>query len=159
MRLKSYDELPALFRVGIPLCIGLSLFSLFIPTLFFFNLTDSAPLGWYLRSLDIPHPGQWAVVSTEDMDPDQVQHVHYLLKKIVAGPYDHIVCTQDGVAVNGVPIPDTAYQLPITYADVTLGPGEFFLVNTHPRSIDSRVLGPVQEEHLFPVVPIWSPKI
>lgn len=137
------------------------------------NLTDSMPKGLYAvyRGAQAPSRDRLAVVC---MSPDWgvfARNRHYvgygectgdyasLLKSIAAVPGDILSFTEDGVWVNGNPVPNTVplskdsagrMLMPYPLGDYSVEPGTVWVLSSHdPRSFDSRYFGPIAVDQII----------
>jgi conjugative transfer signal peptidase TraF len=134
-----------------------------------YNASGSAPIGFYRIEYRSPHRGETAVIrpsatlekllSTHGLLPSGVP----LLKQIIALGGDRI-CRSDGVIlINGKAIAEAldhdaeGRPLPAWDGCFTLFAGQFFLLQPHPYSFDSRYFGPVGEAQIIGVArPLWT---
>ena len=134
-----------------------------------YNASGSAPIGFYRIEHRIPEREETAVVlpsatlenllSFHRLLPPGVP----LLKRVVARGGDRI-CRTDGVVfVNGKAAAETldhdaeGRALPAWNGCFTLFPGQFFLLQPHPYSFDSRYFGPGSECQIIGVAhPLWT---
>ena len=134
-----------------------------------YNASGSAPIGFYRIEHRSPKQGETAVVrpsatlenllTNHGLLPPGVP----LLKLVVAIGGDR-VCRSDGVVfVNGQAVAEAldrnaeGRSLPAWNECFTLFPGQFFLLQPHPYSLDSRYFGPVSECQIIGVAqPLWT---
>ena len=134
-----------------------------------YNASGSASIGFYRIEDRSPQRGETAVVrpsptieyliSTHRLLPPGVP----LLKRVVARGGDRICRTEGVVFVNGKALAETLDRdaegrlLPEWNECFTLFPGQFFLLQPHPYSFDSRYFGPVSECEIIGVAhPLWT---
>lgn len=75
-----------------------------------------------------------------------------LIKRVVGVAGDHISVTDDGMEINGCPVPNSkpldvniqGSALPHLRGSFTLQPGEIWVAGEHLHSFDSRYFGPVK---------------
>lgn len=81
-----------------------------------------------------------------------------VVKQLVAGPGDHVVLTPETLTINGRFVlrnevtrlgEEAGTPVDLQPMDRVLGPDEFFVVGTHPRSYDSRYWGVVERERVL----------
>lgn len=133
-----------------------------------YNGSGSAPLGWYRVVHRTPTPGETAVLrpseATESMLAMATSHPPNipLLKRVAAVEGDKVCRVRTVVFVNGEALAEALERdpagrpLPVWEGCVTLQTGQFFLLNDHPFSFDSRYFGPVAEGQMIGVArPIW----
>lgn len=134
-----------------------------------YNASGSAPIGFYRIDYRSPKRGETVAVrpsatlqkllSTYGLLPVGVP----LLKQVAAISGDR-VCRSDGVVfLNGKAVAeafdhdDAGRSLPAWSGCVSLFTGQFFLLQPHPYSFDSRYFGPVSEAQIIGVAsPLWT---
>lgn len=137
-----------------------------------FNASGSAPLGFYLLESKLPQRGETAIIKpppaveltlvANGMLPPSVP----LVKQVAAVGGDE-VCRSDQpsrtISINGKVVAETfdkdgrGRPLPIWSGCIRLVDGEFFLLQTHPLSFDSRYFGPVLRCDILGVArPLWT---
>jgi conjugative transfer signal peptidase TraF len=134
-----------------------------------YNASGSAPIGFYRIDYRSPERGETAVIrpsatlekllSTHGLLPPGVP----LLKRVIALGGDR-VCRSEGVVfINGKAIAEALDRdaedrpLPAWNGCFTLFAGQFFLLQPHPYSFDSRYFGPVSECQIIGVAhPLWT---
>jgi type IV secretory pathway protease TraF len=103
------------------------------------NLTDSEPIGLYLRE-----PGNPARGGMVALRP--------LMKNIAGVPGDTVTVTPSGSYINGrlwpnSAIPSQTYGYrPFPFGTYKLQPGQYWLMGTGSDSWDSRWIGPVPDD-------------
>jgi conjugative transfer signal peptidase TraF len=134
-----------------------------------YNGSGSAPLGFYRVNRRPPARGDMAVIrpsatiesllATHGLLPSGVP----LLKRI-AGVAGDEICRSDGVVrVNRNVVAEAldhghdGLPLPVWQGCLRLFEGQFFVVQPHPYSFDSRYFGPVCECQIVGVAsPLWT---
>jgi type IV secretory pathway protease TraF len=137
-----------------------------------YNASGSAPLGFYLLEDMLPRRGELAVVKpppvvelmlvASGILPPSVP----LVKQIAAAGGDE-VCRSDEpngtLSINGKVVAETfdkggdGHPLPVWSGCMKLVEGEFFLLQPHPYSFDSRYFGPVLRCDILGVArPLWT---
>jgi conjugative transfer signal peptidase TraF len=137
-----------------------------------YNASGSAPLGFYRLESRLPVRGEMAVIQPPPMIelmlvgrgilPASVP----LVKQIAATGGDE-VCRSDQpngtISINGKVVAETYEKardgrpLPAWKGCMTLIDGEFFLLQPHPLSFDSRYFGPVLRCDVLGVAhPLWT---
>lgn len=137
-----------------------------------YNASGSAPLGFYYLENRLPDRGEVAVVKPPPM-LEALMAAHGilpaavpLLKQIAAAGGDEVCRSREpaGVlAVNGRVVAEVLDRdregrpLPSWDGCIRLVDGEFFLLQPHPHSFDSRYFGPVSRCDILGVArPIWT---
>jgi type IV secretory pathway protease TraF len=115
------------------------------------NITDSAPIGLYIKAPGIPQRGQRVLFRP-------------LIKSLAAFPGDTIRTTPEGTYVNGRLQPDSAIPedtqgwQPYRFGTYTLGHCQYWALGTGD-SLDSRYWGPVScDDIATPIIPLWTSK-
>jgi conjugative transfer signal peptidase TraF len=134
-----------------------------------YNASGSAQLGWYRVVRCTPTRGDTAVVRpSQAHESALVMATHHppntpLLKRVAAVFADRVCRVGALVLINGRTVgkafqrDQTGRPLPVWEGCVTLELGQFFLLNDHPFSFDSRYFGPVSEGQIIGVAqPIWT---
>ncbi len=138
-----------------------------------YNASASAPIGLYRVEQRLPRRGEMALVEP----PPLVELMLYergllprsvpLVKQVAAVGGDE-VCRrkgegQDEIAINGQVVAEALEKdtdgrpLPKWEGCLHLATGEFFLLQPHPRSFDSRYFGPVLRCDVLGVVRrVWA---
>ncbi|MDH2380725.1 S26 family signal peptidase [Bradyrhizobium sp. CER78] len=137
-----------------------------------YNGSGSAPLGFYRLENRLPERGEMAVIEppalvelmlvARGLLPPSVP----LIKQIAAAGGDE-VCRSDEpngtIAINGKVVAETFEKgrdgraLPAWKGCMRLIEGEFFLLQAHSNSFDSRYFGPVLRCNVLGVArPIWT---
>ena len=137
-----------------------------------YNASGSAPLGFYYLERRMPSRGELAVfkpppavellIMAHGMLPVPVP----LLKQIAAAGGDEICRAKEPagtISVNGKIIADVldkdprGLTMPSCEGFTRLVDGEYFLLQPHPRSFDSRYFGPVLRCDILGVArPLWT---
>lgn len=137
-----------------------------------YNASGSAPLGFYYLDRRLPEKGELAVLKpapaiallliAHEILPVPVP----LLKQVAAAANDEVCRSRqpsDAISVNGkvlaeVQMNDRAGRpLPVWDGCMRLVDGEYFLLQPHPFSFDSRYFGPVLRCDILGVArPIWT---
>ncbi len=137
-----------------------------------YNATGSAPLGFYYLENRLPGRGETAVVQPPPLIelmivargilPPSVP----LLKQIAAIGGDEVCRSKEpehAIAINGKVVAETfdndrdGRPLPAWEGCMKLIDGEFFLLQPHPLSFDSRYFGPVMRCDVLGVArPLWT---
>jgi conjugative transfer signal peptidase TraF len=143
------------------------------------NWTESMPLGLYQRTGPALVRGAWVAVCLDGEAARIARERHYVIagscasgvteivKRIAAIPGDRIELGQDGVRVNGDPIPGSELQgrdrqgAPLAHAEegeFVLADGRYWVMGTHVRrSWDSRYFGPIAREQIVGGArPLWT---
>ena len=138
-----------------------------------YNASGSAPLGFYRVEQRLPQRGETAIVQPPPLIEMMIVARGILapdvpLVKQVAAMGGDEVCRSkvDGtgvVSVNGKTIAETFEKdregrpLPSWDGCLTLIEGEYFLLQPHPHSFDSRYFGPVMRCDVIGVArPVWT---
>ena len=135
-------------------CIGLFFLLLVImgPMLhmFYVNHTASAPRGLYLALSVEPSYGDYVNVSCPKDVPPLATKDELLLKRLRGVPGDVYVVTDDALFLNGeyYPLFHAKYLPILPKGTYTVPEGYYFLLNDHPKSFDSRYLGPIAKERV-----------
>jgi conjugative transfer signal peptidase TraF len=134
-----------------------------------YNGSGSAPIGWYRIEYRPPSRGDVVVIRpSETLQSLLATHAFLppgipLLKRVAAIRGDRI-CRSGGVVfVNGEAVAvalerdQNGRALPVWEGCFTLFEGQFFVVQLHPYSFDSRYFGPVSECQIIGVAhQIWT---
>ena len=119
-----------------------------------YNASESAPVGFYLRSARPAAIGDFALVRADSRPGIEaagrglVPRGTPLVKRLGAGPGDRVCRRAAHVTINGRPVAvalghdQESRPLPVWSGCVRLRAGEVFLLQDHPRSFDGRYLGP-----------------
>jgi len=134
-----------------------------------YNASGSAPIGWYRVESRLPSRGDLVVIRpSETLQSLLVGHAALppgipLLKRVVAVVGDRVCRSGTVVFVNGEAVAEALerdqnqHLLPVWEGCFTLFAGQFFVVQSHPYSFDSRYFGPVSECQIIGVAyPIWT---
>lgn len=137
-----------------------------------YNASGSAPLGFYYLEQRLPGRGELAVYSPSPaiellIAAHRVLPVPVpLLKQVAASGGDEICRAKapiDAISINGKVVAEVLDKdrdgrpLPSWEGCMRLIDGEFFLLQPHPHSFDSRYFGPVLRCDLLGVArPIWT---
>jgi conjugative transfer signal peptidase TraF len=137
-----------------------------------YNASGSAPLGFYYLEERLPRRGEMTVIKP----PAAVELMlvaggilppSVLLVKQIAATGGDEVCRSDEpngtISINGKVVAETfdkdpqGRPLPVWSGCMKLVEGEFFLLQPHPYSFDSRYFGPVMRCDIVGVAhPIWT---
>jgi conjugative transfer signal peptidase TraF len=139
------------------------------PPWLLYNASGSAPIGFYRIEYRSPERGETVAVRPSATLANLVSAYRLLpsgvplLKRVVARGGDRICRTEGVVFVNGKAAAETldhdaeGRSLPAWNGCFTLFPGQFFLLQPHPYSFDSRYFGPVSECQIIGVAhPLWT---
>ena len=129
------------------------------------NVTPSLPMGVYWR-LACPRALASGLV-VELSPPDALlQYLDgtpagtHIMKQLAGIPGDTVCWDAVSMRVNGTIVaPRLADRplLPALQGCRTLGPEEIAVIGTHPRSLDSRDIGPVDQRRiLHRLIPLWT---
>jgi signal peptidase I len=115
------------------------------------NITDSAPIGLYVKVPGMPKRGDLMLLRP-------------LIKRLVGVPGDQIRTSPEGTYVNGKLVKDSAIPAnihgwqPQPYGVRTLQPSQYWVLGTG-NSLDSKFWGPVSSDDLAtPIAPLWTAK-
>jgi conjugative transfer signal peptidase TraF len=137
-----------------------------------YNASGSAPLGFYYVENRLPARGELAVIKppaklelmivARGILPPSVP----LVKQIAAIGGDEVCRSNDpvsNIAINGKAVAEVfdkdreGRQLPSWDGCVRLVEGEYFLLQPHPYSFDSRYFGPIMRCDILGVAqPLWT---
>ena len=137
-----------------------------------YNASGSAPLGFYYLENRLPRRGEMAVINpppavelmlvASGILPPSVP----LVKQIAALGGDEVCRSKEpvgNIAINGKVVAEVLDQdregrrLPSWDGCIHLVDGEFFLLQPHPYSFDSRYFGPVTRCDILGVAhPLWT---
>ena len=134
-----------------------------------YNGSGSAPIGFYRIEYRSPERGETVAVRPSAPLANLVSAYRLLpsgvplLKQVAAVGGDR-VCRSDGVVfLNGKAVAEAldhdaaGHPLPAWEGCFTLFAGQFFLLQPHPYSFDSRYFGPVSEAQIIGVAcPLWT---
>jgi conjugative transfer signal peptidase TraF len=140
--------------------------------LIIYNASGSAPFGFYYIESRLPARGELAVIKppplielmivARDILPPSVP----LVKQVAAIGGDEVCRTKEPqgvIAINGKVVAEVLEQdregrrLPSWDGCIQLVDGEFFLLQPHPHSFDSRYFGPVLRCDILGVArPLWT---
>ena len=134
-----------------------------------FNGSGSAPLGFYRIDDRPPRLGETVVVRPSKATEGFLVERGFLpagvpLLKRVAGVVGDEICRYGTViSINRADVEEALEHdnlgrpMPVWQGCRTLAEGEFFLLQPHPYSIDSRYFGPVSECEIVGVAtPLWT---
>jgi conjugative transfer signal peptidase TraF len=122
-----------------------------------YNASQSAPIGWYRVEFRRPSHDDFVVIRPSGtLQSLLVAHAVLppgipLLKRVVAVAGDRVCRSRTVVFVNGEAIAESLERdqnqrpLPVWEGCFTLFAGQFFVLQQHPFSFDSRYFGPVGE--------------
>jgi conjugative transfer signal peptidase TraF len=160
--------LAAMSAANIAMLVGLYVHA----PLIVYNASGSAPLGFYYLENRLPSRGEVAVIrpppllealmAARGILPAAVP----LVKQVTAVGGDEVCRSREGagtLAVNGRVVAEVLDKdregrpLPSWDGCIRLVDGEFFLLQPHPHSFDSRYFGPVLRCDILGVArPIWT---
>ncbi len=124
------------------------------------NRTESAPVGLYWRSDGPLTLNGWAVVSARSEAARWTSAYGFtgadwpLVKRIAGLPGDEICREDETILINQTVVADALVEapaglkLPRWQGCHVLQDGEVFLLNDHPRSLDGRYFGIMQDSDL-----------
>lgn len=104
-----------------------------------------------------PEVGDWVAFRAARMVPPFHDGMT-VVKKLIAGPGDHVELTAQSLTVNGNTVlkneltrigVEAGTPVDLQPLDRVLGAGEYFVVGTHPRSYDSRFWGVLEAERIL----------
>jgi conjugative transfer signal peptidase TraF len=134
-----------------------------------YNASGSAPFGFYRVGNRVPKRGDIvAIRASKTLEHLLVTHTVLppgipLLKRVTALGGDRICRSAGVVFVNGEAVAEAlerdrdGHPMPIWEGCFTLFDGQFFVVQPHPFSFDSRYFGPVSECQIIGIArPIWT---
>jgi len=125
-----------------------------------YNASESAPVGFYLRSARPAAIGDFTLVRADSRPGIEaggrglVPGGTPLVKRLAAGPGDRVCRYGAHVTINGLLVAlalghdREGRPLPVWSGCVLLRAGEAFLLQDHPRSFDGRYLGPTSASAL-----------
>lgn len=164
MKARALSVLAALVAAG---CV----FQLVVaPTpLLVWNMTASAPLGLYRRSVGTPQNGDWVLVWPPQRAAELAAHRGYLprhvpmVKRIRAKGGDTVCRSGRAVSVNGelramaLLRDKVGRALPIWQGCSRLQDDQVFVLTAPPDSFDSRYFGAVPSAHVIErIAPLWT---
>lgn len=118
--------------------------------MFYVNHTASAPRGLYLALPLQPSYGDYVNVSCPRDVPPLAKKGELLLKRLRGVPGDVYIVSDDAMYINGTyyPLFHSGYLPQLAKGTFTVPDGYYFLLNDHPKSFDSRYLGPIAKEQV-----------
>lgn len=126
----------------------------------FWNRTESAPLGLYWLSNDPITKHCWVIVSANSEAGIWAQTHKYtgknwpLIKRVYGLPGDEVCRKNKAIFVNGAAAAvahsqsNSGIKLPNWSGCFVLQTGEYFLLNSHPKSLDGRYFGATNESEI-----------
>ena len=170
-RTKRWRQLPVLWAMSASI-VAVLMSSLAEVPFLIYNASGSAPLGFYYLERRMPSRGELAVfepppgiellIMAHRILPVSVP----LLKEIVAAGGDEICRAKEPVgtiSINGKVVAEVLEKdaegrpLPSWEGCMRLVEGEYFLLQPHPHSFDSRYFGPVLRCDILGVArPLWT---
>ena len=146
--LKGRQKKLKLFMIGLFSVLGfLMLVNLFVGKLFFTNVTNSAPRGIYLVSIDQNlHYEDYVIASLPvDVSKLHVEKGFLLLKQIRGFPGDVYTVSDHALVIRGESYKIFQQEgLPeVEAGEKQIPEEEILLLNDMERSFDSRYLGPI----------------
>ena len=164
-----HQPLAALTILGLVLVSAIALLPRSQAPWIVYNGSGSAPIGWYRVENRQPLPGDFVIVApSKTLERLLVTHTVVptgvpLLKRVVATTGDRVCRSGALVTVNGEIFAEAlerdqyGHSMPIWEGCLTIFEGQFFLLQPHPYSFDSRYFGPVSECQIIGVVtPLWT---
>ena len=148
--LKGRQKKLKLFMIGLFSVLGfLMLVNLFVGKLFFTNVTNSAPRGIYLVSIDQNlHYEDYVIASLPvDVSKLHVEKGFLLLKQIRGFPGDVYTVSDHALVIRGESYKIFQQEgLPeVEAGEKQIPEEEILLLNDMERSFDSRYLGPISK--------------
>lgn len=137
------------------------------------NMTPSIPLGIYRTSSEPIRKGAYVMFCPPEkavfrlalkrryIEPGNCPVGSYpMMKRILAAKNDRVEIGPNGVAINGVIVPDSKPRakdgagrpLPRYVASGIVQPGSFIVLGENPVSFDSRYYGPIAREQITTVI-------
>jgi conjugative transfer signal peptidase TraF len=143
--------------------------SIALHPLIIFNGSGSAPLGFYRIENRSPRLGDTVVVRPSKTNEALLVERGILpagvplLKRVAAAAGDEICRDGTVISINGADAEEALEHdnlgrpMPVWQGCRTLSEGEFFLLQPHPYSVDSRYFGPIFECQILGVAsPVWT---
>jgi conjugative transfer signal peptidase TraF len=165
---RRHGQLAVLTILSIVVTASLMSINSPLPRLIY-NASQSAPIGWYRVEFRIPSRGDFVVIRpSQTLQSLLVAHAVLppgipLLKRVVAVAGDRICRFGTVVFVNGEAVAEAlerdqkGHLLPVWEGCFTLFAGQFFVVQSHPFSFDSRYFGQVSKCRIVGIAhPIWT---
>jgi conjugative transfer signal peptidase TraF len=134
-----------------------------------FNGSGSAPLGFYRIDARSPRLSETVVVRPSKTTAAFLVECGILpagvplLKRVAAVVGDEICRDGSVISINGADVEEALERdnfgrpMPVWQGCRTLGEGEFFLLQPHPYSVDSRYFGSIFECQIIGVTtPLWT---
>ena len=141
-----------------------------IPVRLIYNGSASAPIGFYWIDQQLINRDEYVLAQVPVRVRNLVENRHYLppnipLIKRVVGVESDTICRRDlEITLDGVIIAlarkrdQIGRPLPDWQGCITLKPNEFFLLQDHPESFDSRYFGPVNRSLVVgKATKLWFP--
>lgn len=160
--LKCEQKKLKVFMIGMFLLIGLAtLAKMFAGKLFYINVTDSAPRGIYMVSLNQNlHYGDYVIVSLPvDVPKLHVEKVFLMLKQARGFSGDEYTVFNDALEIRG-----EAYKIfhqeglpELAVGERKVPEGEMLLLNDMELSFDSRYFGPIPKALIVKKVDLFLP--
>jgi conjugative transfer signal peptidase TraF len=160
--------LAAIAAANVAMLIGIEVHA----PLIIYNASGSAPLGFYYLEDRLPWRGELTVVKPPPavelmLVAGQILPPSVPLVKLIAATGGDEVCRSDQpngtISINGKVVAETfdkdrdGHPLPAWSGCMRLVDGEFFLLQPHPLSFDSRYFGPVMRCDVLGVArPLWT---
>lgn len=153
-------------------CAGLAvaLASGFAPRVVW-NASASAPKGLYFIERRAPKRGEFALVSPRKEIAFFIENRAYLppearlIKHVAATEGDEVCRDGEAISINenhaavALPADSIGRDMPRWSGCFTLGPGQFFLLNEHPKSLDGRYFGVTNADEIAGVArALWIHK-
>lgn len=143
-----------------------------------FNMTDSLPIGVYLRKNKQLEAEDIVKICPPDNEVVQLARERLyisagfcpgrneaLIKKVLALPGDEVRVEPEGLYINGRIVENTAIlfadsqhrAMPYEVTTYQIKPGQIFIYSDYnDKSFDSRYFGPVDSKGAMVLTPIWT---
>lgn len=148
----QHDKSKCFAALVVGIIIVMTMMRIIFGTLFFYNKTDSAPHGLYLRSFARPlEPCDYVIVRLPmDVPTLGVAKDFLLLKKVAGLPGDAYTVTRKALFFQGREYPlERSETLPqLMVGSYHVPDNRYLLLNEPLASFDSRYLGPIATEQI-----------